>query len=319
MSHEVETMAWANEAPWHRLGTRVPGHLTPRKMQEAAGLDWEVEKVPLSYEFHGRTYRTGEYVLVRSRDGRVIDQGMKHRWQPVQNSVAFEFFEEFVRHNHMTMEVAGSLQDGKIVFVLAKMNQSFNVGQLRRDQIDGYLLFTNSHQYGRAIDIRLTPVRVVCMNTLSFALSRYSQQIVKHNHGHRFDVRAVQDVFAETLGLFGSFEEMVDLLSRKRYRKDALEKYFDTCFPYTPNVHTRNPEPDRTSANAERALKLVETQPGHQFAPGTWWNALNAVTYLTDHKIGNSDETRLQSAWYGKGDRRKQQALNLAIEYAKAA
>ena len=66
-------------------------------------------------------------------------------------------------------------------------------------------------------------------------------------------------------------------------------------------------------------MDVVESQPGHGYAPGSWWNAFNAVTYLTDHKIGRSRETRLASAWYGAGKTRKLQALELAAKFAKAA
>ncbi len=319
MSAFVESIAWTGEPPWHQIGKNVPQDLSPAEMQKAAELDWGVEKIPLRYEFENEQLQSKQYALVRTSDGRLLDVVKSKNWLPVQNDRAFEFFEHFVQYNRMSMEVAGSLRDGKFVFVLAKMNEQFHVGSGTDDQTDGYLLFTNPHQYGRAVDIRLTPIRVVCMNTLQLALSTASKAMVKYNHRHAFDVHEAQSVFNQFLWKFGEYRDIAQFLARKRYNDQSLRQYFDSCFPYIPNMHTRSPQPNGRSANAERAFRIVETQPGARYSEGTWWNALNAVTYLTDHELGKSKETRLHSAWYGKGEQRKKQALNLAVEYAEAA
>lgn len=319
MPAAVETIAWTGEAPWHNLGKEVRHDLSPSAMQHEAGLDWLVEKVPLRYEFDGGKHDSDQFALVRTSDGSMLDIVKSRSWEPVQNHQAFEFFERFVAHNHMSMEVAGSLRDGKIVFVLAKMNRKFHIGTGTKDQTDGYLLFTNPHQYGHAVDIRLTPIRVVCMNTLSLALSTASEAMVKYNHRHAFDVPKARSVFESFLRMFSEYGETARFLANKRYDHRSLQRYFETCFPYVPNMHTRSPDFGRQSANAKRARRIVETQPGAHYAPETWWNALNAVTYLTDHELGKTPETRLHSAWYGRGEKRKRQALALACDYAKAA
>lgn len=319
MAAAVETMAWAGDPPWHRLGTHVPHDISPGEMQVAAGLNWRVEKVPLRYEFQQRLRNSDQFALVRSIDGRMLDIVKSSNWKPVQNDAAFDFFGRFVRLNHMTMEVAGSLHDGKIVFVLAKMNQGFYVDARAEDRTDGYLLFTNPHQYGHAVDIRLTPIRVVCMNTLALALGTASKAVVKYSHWRRFDVEAARSAFEESLLVLRDYGDSACFLASKRYDNESLGSYFEACFPYVPNMHTQTPTADRTSANAQRALRIVEAQPGAHYAPETWWNALNAVTYLTDHELGKSSDTRLHSAWYGKGEKRKRQALDLALKFAKAA
>lgn len=105
----------------------------------------------------------------------------------------------------------------------------------------------------------------------------------------------------------------------KRYEAQSLDRYFRQVFkPVIP----RRYRPDHKlplTRNAARAIDMVERQPGHDPAPGTWWNAFNAVTYLTDHEIGRSAETRLVTAWYGPGNARKVRALKLALAFARAA
>ena len=73
------------------------------------------------------------------------------------------------------------------------------------------------------------------------------------------------------------------------------------------------------SRAANQALDVLYTQPGAEYAEGTWWQGFNAVTYLTDHKLGHSADSRLSSSWYGINQTRKVKALEKAIEYANAA
>ena len=315
----VESAAWTGKPPWHGLGTPVEKDISPRELQVKAGLDWAVEKVPLIYEY-GARYRTSQqFALIRSTDGGMLDVVKSREWEPVQNDQAFAFFDEFARSNSISMDIAGALRGGQIVFVLAKMNYDFSIGPNKDDRTDSYLLFTNPHRYGQAVDIRVTPIRVVCMNTLSLALRSESKAKVRYSHRRKFDVEAAQSVFRESLELLDEYRQKGNFLAAKNYNDESLARYFGECFPYIPNIHTRMPNPDKQSKNAELAMKIVDQQPGAEFARNSWWSAYNAVTYLTDHQIGESQDTRLHSAWYGKGERRKRQALELALNYAKAA
>ena len=340
MSDAVESMAYAGEKPWHRLGTRVKPDLSPQEMQRAAGLDWEVEKIPLGFENSSGHFRAvndtrrGRYhALVRKKDDALLDVVSRH-WEPVQNSEAFEFFEDFIRAGDMTLETAGSLQGGRRVFALAKLKDGFRLARAKEDVTESYLLFTNPHLYGHAVDIRFTPVRVVCMNTLTLALGQKdSSYRVSFSHYQKFDVATARALFQAARNRTAAYQEQADFLAARRYNRTELQLYFGEIFkPLTPpRMKPFEEKADLTNAsrspdsnvlplprNARRALEVVEDQPGAKYAPGTWWNAFNAVTYLTDHEIGR-DDTRLGSAWYGHGKTRKLKALNLALEYAKAA
>ena len=155
MSHEIETMAYAGEVPWHGLGQQVPADLSPQQMMESAGLDWTVEKQTL-VTLEGAEVPEKK-ALVRSSDNKVLDIVGKN-WNPVQNIEAFEFFDDFVRSGDMQMHTAGSLKGGQIVWGLAKVNDSFEL--FGGDQVDSYLLFSNPHRFGQSIDVRFTPIRV---------------------------------------------------------------------------------------------------------------------------------------------------------------
>ena len=162
----VETMAYAGELPWHGLGTKVSENISVDDMMKEAGLDWEVQKVPAYAELNGEKIHSGHDMLIRTSDNTALDM-VSGNWNPVQNIEAFEFFDDFVRSGDMQMHTAGSLKGGQIVWGLAKVNDSFEL--FGGDKVDSYLLFTNPHRFGQSIDVRFTPIRVVCNNTLTLS------------------------------------------------------------------------------------------------------------------------------------------------------
>ena len=311
MAHEVETMAYAGETPWHGLGVPVHNDLTPVQMLEKAGLDWTVDKYPTYCEVGGQKVITEDQALVRSSDNKILSV-VSDDWKPVQNQEAFEFFNEFVMEGDMEMHTAGSLREGKNVWALAKVKDSFEI--LGGDKVDSYLLFSNPHEYGKCIDIRFTPIRVVCNNTLTLSLAGKNDLMVRLNHRRAFDADMVKQTMGIARKKMGTYKDMAEYLSSKNFSVDSLHNYLKDVFPSLTKKDN-----SVMSRPAEQALAVLETQPGAEFGAGTFWQAFNAVTYTTDHLLGHSQETRLQSAWYGSNRQRKVVALEKAVEYAVAA
>jgi phage/plasmid-like protein (TIGR03299 family) len=316
MAHELEIingvaqMAYAGDVPWHGLGKKVPSDLAPAQMLEAAGLDWTVEKRPLFFDTQAGRKMTDQFALVRSTDEKHLTT-VSGQWNPVQNVEAFEFFNDFVLTGNMEMHTAGSLKGGKMVWAMASIKDSFEL--FGGDKVEGYLLFSNPHEFGRSIDIRFTPVRVVCNNTLTMALGGKAKHSIKINHRQRFDADEVKEVLGVAGERLAKYKEVAQFLGNKKFAKESLTEYFTRVFP------TLSKDDDKLSRQAEEALIVLDTQPGAKFAEGSWWHAFNTVTYLTDHKLGRSADTRLTSAWYGQNRIKKEKALDLAVEYATAA
>ena len=310
MAHMVETMAYAGEVPWHGLGVEVPYDLTPEQMLEKAGLDWTVEKVDLFYG-DGELV-PGKKGLIRS-DGKYLDT-IGDNWNPLQNQEAFEFFNDFVSEGDMEMHTAGSLEDGRRVWALAKVNDTFEV--FKDDVVEQYLLFSNPHKYGLSIDVRMTPIRVVCNNTLTFALDKESDRMVRVHHRQEFDADTVKETLGVAKEKLETYKEAAMFLGSKKFTNENIVEYFNRVFPRTSN---KNADEENISRNAKTALEVIDTQPGAEFGRGTWWQAFNTVTYMTDHTMGRSEDTRLSSAWFGANRKKKVEALESAIEYAEAA
>lgn len=317
MAHEVESvngkaaMAYVGKVPWHGLGTEVPADLTPAQMLKAAQLDWTVEKIEAYATIAGKKTAIGQSALVRSSDNKMLDV-VSNDWNPVQNQEAFEFFNEFVMAGDMEMHTAGSLKGGQIVWGLAKVKESFEL--FKGDQIDSYLLFSNFHKYGFSTDVRFTPIRVVCNNTLTLSLNSAVERMVKINHRRQFQAENVKVMLGIATDKLAKYKEMAQFLGSKRATHENGVEYFKAMFPSTSQK-----DPDQMSRNAIKALGILETQPGADFAKGTFWQLFNTVTYLTDHVIGNNADSRMTSAWYGYSRGLKTKALEKAVEMANAA
>jgi len=315
MAHEIEIvdgvakMAYAGDVPWHGLGVRVPDDVTPEQMLQAAGLDWTVEKIPGFATINGVQTPIDRSALVRSSDHKILDV-VSDDWNPVQNREAFEFFNDFVAAGDMDMHTAGSLKDGQIVWGLAKVKESFEL--FKGDRVEGYLLFSNFHRYGNSTTVQFTPIRVVCNNTLTLSLNTKVENMAKISHRRVFDGDSVKEMLGVAKHKLAAYKEMAAFLGDRRYNDENIVEYFTRVFPVAGSKKDM-------SKNAELAFHVLEEQPGTEFAPGSWWQAFNAVTYLTDHLAGRSADNRLQSAWYGQNKGVKTRALELAVEMAEAA
>jgi len=328
MAHEVETMAYANEVPWHGLGTKVDGNLTPAQMLEAAGLNWNVYRKGLWVDEVDHLL-TSHYALVRDTDDKILGV-CGQDYQPTQNSDVFDFFEKFCKAGDMTMETAGSLCGGKRVWGLAKLNGGFMLGG--KDEVQGYILLDNPHIWGRSLQIMFTPIRVVCNNTLTAALrnNQNHENTFRMSHDRSFDDQIKKDA-AEKVGLamkaLDVFKDQAEFLSKKRASDQKVVEFFARLVNADLYQSLEESSEDGTVSRADlgrttnRLLDILHTQPGADLktSDGTWWGAFNAVTYYYDHVAGTDQDKRLTSAWFGSAAARKRQALDLAVELAQAA
>ena len=127
----------------------------------------------------------------------------------------------------MQMHTAGSLNGGKMVWALAKTNESFEL--FNGDVTENYFLFSNPHEFGKAIDIRMTPIRVVCNNTLTLSLSQDSNAMLKVNHRKEFDVAEVKEQMGIAKEKMEQYKSMAEFLGSK---DTLLRILFSTSMKY---------------------------------------------------------------------------------------
>ncbi len=312
------SMAWTGETPWHGLGKQVPADLTPEQIMKEANLDWEVEKVPAYADITvGKKVErvaVGRSALVRKTDGKVLDV-VGDDWNPLQNADAFQFFNDFIAAGDMSMHTAGSIQDGRRVFALAKVNESFEA--VKGDRVDSYLLLSNPHLYGKTIDIQFTPIRVVCWNTLSMALQGSDRNRVAVSHRTEFNGDSVKEMLGIAKEKLQTYKEASQYLSSKRLLNETATEYFSRVFG--TKMTKKEEKASEPSRNARIALDMLQQQPGAQFAEGSMWQGFNSATFVIDHIIGRNNDNRMNSAWFGWGRTKKIEAMKIAMEMADSA
>ena len=189
MPANVESMFYVRETPWHGLGTKVMEAPDSEGALIAAGLNWNVIQEPI---FTGENEPIRGYKAnIRDSDRRVLGV-VTDRYKVIQNHEAFAFTDELLGQG-VRYETAGSLQDGKKVWLLAHMPHEYIISG---ERISPYLLFSNTHDGSGAIKVALTPIRVVCNNTLNLALStaKRSWSMV-----HTGDIRSKMQEARDTL------------------------------------------------------------------------------------------------------------------------
>lgn len=164
MAANVETMFYTRVAPWHGLGVRVESALSSEEALEVSGLNWNVIQRPIMTSNYDPI--PGYKSNIRDTDNRVLGV-VTDRYRVVQNAEAFAFTDSLLGEG-VKYETAGSLQEGRKIWLLAKLPDKYII---EGEQIEPYLVFSNTHDGSGAIKVAMTPVRVVCQNTLNIALS----------------------------------------------------------------------------------------------------------------------------------------------------
>lgn len=164
MSANVESMFYTRVAPWHGLGTRVESAVCSEEALEVSGLNWNVIQRPIMTSSYDPI--PGYKANIRDTDNRVLGV-VTDRYRVVQNAEAFAFTDSLLGEG-VKYETAGSLQEGRKFWLLAKLPDKYI---MEGEQIEPYLVFSSSHDGSGAIKVAMTPVRVVCQNTLNIVLS----------------------------------------------------------------------------------------------------------------------------------------------------
>ena len=225
MSANVETMFYVRVAPWHGLGVRVESALNSQDALIQSGLDWKVVQRPIMTTAYDPI--PGYKANIRDTDNRILGV-VTDRYKVVQNAEAFAFTDALLGEG-VKYETAGSLQDGKKIWILAKLPDKYII---EGEQIDPYLVFSSSHDGSGAIKVAMTPIRVVCQNTLNVALSSAKRMWSTIHVG---DLAAKMDEAHNTLLLaekyMGTLGSEVSKLSKIKLSDAKVMEYIDMLLP----------------------------------------------------------------------------------------
>lgn len=279
MSHEIEQMFSANrEKPWHYEMTKdrtkiLENAPTSKDAIELAGLNWTVEGKPI-YDENGKEIY-GFKANTRSSDNSILGI-VTNKYKVVQNFEAFDFTDNLIGEE-MFYETAGSLKNGKTIWLLGKLPEKYIVG----DKFEPYVCFTNSHDGTGAIKIAMTPIRVVCNNTLNMAISG-AKRIWSTKHMGNMNAKLAEA--RHTLALANNYMENLaieaDKLANTKMDEDEVIKTLNEMFPLDEDASDRQKQ---NVQNAKDGIMYCMLRPDLVQFLNTRWGFINAVSDFVGH------------------------------------
>ena len=273
---------------WHRLGQTSDRQLTAEEAIKEARLNWEVEQVPVYHQADGEMIEVPDQYCVRRTDNNRVMSVMSKRYQMIQNHETFSFADDIVGSGKAIWDTAGSIAGGRVVFMQVELEGRLFLKSNPDDQTIKKVLFINSHDGSKALMGMITPVRVVCQNTLNAALGSKSNQFKIY---HRKNFQSKKDEAAKILGLASAFyddlQTVMDTLAEQQVTKTYVEGFVNALMPATKEeVSTR------TENRRNQITSLFSTGRGNNGE--TKWDLFNAVTeYVDHHSNGRVTESRM--------------------------
>ncbi len=321
MGHELfirngkASMFYVGDPPWHGLGTPLNEPVTAAQAIKAANLDWDVAKIPLfAMDGQTRCRIPRMYALVPAdrwgRDNCPVFGTVGENYTILQNDDAFSFFDPIVGKNAAIYHTAGALGDGERIWVLAKLPSDIRV--IGDDISNKYLLLSNSHDGQGSVQIKFTPIRVVCQNTLTMALQKGPTIRVSHTRDLHERLKNAEHILGLINKRFEDIEKAFRAMTQVKISSARLSEYLSLVFPNPPYSENK-----QSIARIHRYRTLAE----HFFAngtgteirgvAGTLWAAYNGVAELVDYH-GPRNSKHLESIWFGEGYSVKARAFTIA-------
>lgn len=316
---------------WHGLGKIVDEAMTSKEAIHLANLDYTIAKAAVYAKFNEHIVDTtgvrGKQVenafATYRTDTLDIFGIVGDRYEVVQNIEAFKFMDSIVGEGKAIYETAGALGNGEVVFITAKLPYYIRLNG--EDTIENYLVVSISHDASRAVSIFLTPIRVVCQNTLAYG---YSQAKFKFNLRHTANVHSKISDASNILQISKTITEENEALYKElvntNISDDKAKEYFTRVvlnldeFVSFKQEKVRYEHSDVISTRKKNILadimKYYEVGVGQNNIIGTGFGVYNAITgYLSNMKKYTSDDKKMESLVLGGSDNKlNNKALVLA-------
>lgn len=345
MAHEITIrasgkaeMAYVGEKPWHKLGAEVTKGASLETWQREAGMDWEALEAPVQFSHGGITHNMPEKKVIFRGDNGMPLSVMGEGYNIVQPREVLEFFRDLTEQGGWHIHTAGTLNEGRKLWVMASNGERGDV--VRGDHVIMNLLLATSLDGTAKTTGAFVNERVVCANTLRVALNERGN--LRHSISHRsmFDAAAIKETLGLATDTFGAFMKQARTLAEKPVTPEEARLILKGLFE-KPSTHAAQPLPvDKAEvtplqgASGDFARLMLQMKGGapapkdhrnvakvldlfngagrgaqHAGVAGTAWGLLNAVTEFVDHQAARNDNTRFDSAQFGRGDDLKQTAF----------
>lgn len=275
MAANIESMFYVREVPWHGLGNRVEEALSSEKALEMAEMNWRVVQKPI--QTNDCQDIPGYKVNIRETDSRILGV-VTDRYKIVQNNEAFAFTDDLLGEG-VKYETAGSLQNGRKVWLLAKLPENHTINE---DTLTPYLVFSNSHDGSGSIKVAMTPIRVVCQNTLNLAL-RNAKRVWSTTH--KGDIKSKLDEAKKTILLAEFYmerlKEEVERLNKIKLNDRKVIDYIEFLIPM-PEKPSKLQEKNTKELRDELKIRYFEA-PDLGHVGKNAYRFINSVSDFATH------------------------------------
>lgn len=326
MAHEVQTMAYVGDTPWHGLGNQLTPKQPIEVWAEQAGMNWRIESSDVSYYAN---HAAGGQLIMPFPDNKVLYRSdtleplsvVSQRYQEVQPSEILEFYRDLTEQADFELETAGVLKGGRKFWALAKTGQS--TALKGKDVSNGYILLATACDGTLATTAQFTSIRVVCNNTLAISLADKSGSVVKVPHSTVFDGEKVKNQLGISVKQWEEHMYQMKQLTERRVTQAEATNYLNRVFNNVDDnliLFPTNKKTQQAVPNAKAMNQIMTMFNGQgrgaelDSARDTAYGLLCAVTEFVDHeRRAMSTDHRLDSAWFGTGANLKQKGLEEAM------
>ena len=322
MAHEItknkitgkSEMAYVGETPWHGLGQSLVDGASIDEWKIAAGMDWEALVSSVMYNDGSSLLSMDDKVVVFRGDTKSPLGVVSNQYKIVQPGEVLEFFRDLVDDHGYKMRTAGTLFGGRRIWALAEIGSPVAVG--KNDYVGEYLLLSTSLDGSLATVALPTTIRVVCNNTLSMATTRQKLvNAIRVSHRSAFKSESVKAQLAATHDQFKVFTQLAGKLGKVKLSDKQASDFVTTLLKDTKTIFTED------ATKTKQYAKIMDLYSGDALGSdlngtkNTMWGLLNSITEFVDHHAKTkSIDARLNSAWYGRGNDLKTEALVRAAE-----
>lgn len=294
MAANVETMMYVREKPWHGLGTMVMEAPTSADALHLAGLDWTVDQTPV---YTDAGIEIAGYKANRRNSDNAILGIVSDRYKIVQNTEAFEFTDALIGETEngvVKYETAGSLCGGKRVWLLAKMPTQ----KILDDDVEPYMFFSNTHDGSGAIKVGITPVRIVCNNTLNIALNTAKRQwSTKHIGNMQSKLEEAKLCLQLADKYMKGLNEEADRFANATLYKEQIDEIFNEMFPIDDDTTERK----KNNINEfKNEYYMCYLRPDIAQFMNTAWGAVNAMSDVVTHSAPKRNTANYAENRWGK-------------------
>ena len=304
--------------PWHRAGVVFENAPSVKEGITQAGLDW---KVALQDTQTVSGIALPQKAVVRTDINLPIGMVSK-QYTPLQNEDAFDFFQDFIDSGVASLETAGSLQNGRRVFILAKI-ANMDMYVTDDDVVQSYLLLSNSHDGSAAVYVGYTPIRVICQNTLTIATTNKAARFIKiYHHGNVNEtlnqVKDTMDIVNKQF--IATQEKYKELVQITNISSESVRKYLKSVFSIKDleksfEDNTEIPESELEQERSRLIKRVEEIWADDLVKVGdNAWTLYNSVNYYLNHESGRTIDGNRNSLMFGNNAKRDRIALNEALK-----